>query len=82
MASSSGPSTRCGSGLRCGAIDDIGRDLRSCAQTSTAGLAAYFPFDEGAGATTGDVSGNENVAELGPSPDAGPAWVDSTVPFH
>ena len=49
-----------------------------------AGLVGYWTFDEGAGQTVGDTSGNGNVGRLGNSSgadSADPMWVESNAPL-
>jgi Concanavalin A-like lectin/glucanases superfamily len=65
-------------------VDEIGQDLRTCVPGTVAGLAAYFPLDEGAGQTALDQSGNGNDAILGATTGveaSDPTWVDSGVVF-
>ncbi|MDO8424339.1 MAG: LamG domain-containing protein, partial [bacterium] len=52
---------------------DCDRDPGSC---MTKNLAAYWSFDEGKGATTADISGNNNTGVFGGSP-ANPAWTNA-----
>ena len=61
----------------------VGAPQRALAQDITDGLVGYWPFDEGSGSTSADVSGSGNTATLHtPNSFTGsPASTDFANPF-
>lgn len=63
---------------------EVPLDVQSCTPGSFAGLAGYWPLDEGSGQVTADVSGNGNDGVLGVFSIvelSDPAWTTATIPF-
>ena len=65
-----------GFAARFGPLSDCESDPGACMDL---GLVGYWSFDEGAGATTYDGSGNNNHGELKPSATNHPAWTTGKV---
>ena len=57
-------------------LAEINNTILTTLTGTEAGLAAYYGFDEGSGATTADLIGNNHPATLFNNP----AWIVSTVP--
>lgn len=63
---------------------EIQQDLSECTAGAAAGLAGYWPLNDGAGQTATDVSGNGNHGQLGATAGVDvndPAWAASDAPF-